>query len=133
MDCVIQYVLDTSGFTESQLNKLFWETAWKQVNKFLESQNKKLGRIAFVVDTYKSTYVQYYDFSQIEENKDCIERIFDWGVASPQFTYTFGGTNNNISITSYKFDFSKPTATSVNMYGIAKKNGLWHGVKLIKE
>lgn len=32
---------------------------------------------------------------------------------------------------SYKFDFNHPTATAVNMYGIAKKNGGWHGAKLI--
>jgi len=52
-------------------------------------------------------------------------------VASPQFTYTFGGgTGSGLAMTSYKWNFSKPDAVAVNMYGIAKKNGAWHGVKL---
>lgn len=131
LDGVIQFVTNVSGLTDDQLNKLFWETAWKQTKKFLESENKKLGRVAFVVDSFNSTYIRYYDFSQIEDNQDCIERVFDWGIATPQFTYTFGGgVGNGMSITSYKFDFSRPTAVAVNMYGIAKKNGGWHGVKL---
>jgi len=97
----------------------------------MEGQNKKLNRVAFVVDSYEQTYIQYYDFSQIEDNQDVIERIFNWGVATPQFTYTFGGgTGTGIAVTSYKFDFLQPTAVAVSMYGIAKKNGAWHGVKL---
>lgn len=131
VDAVIQFTTDFTGLTEEQLNKLFWENAWKQANKFLEGQNKKLNRVAFVVDSYESTYIQYYDFSQIEDNNDVIERIFNWGIATPQFTYTFGGsTGNGLSVTSYQFNFLQPTAVAVSMYGIAKKNGAWHGVKL---
>ncbi|AZA83752.1 hypothetical protein C1637_14070 [Chryseobacterium lactis] len=131
VDAVIQFTTNLSGLTEEQLNKLFWENAWKQANKFMEGQNKKLNRVAFVVDSYEQTYIQYYDFSQIEDNQDVIERIFNWGVATPQFTYTFGGgTGTGVAVTSYKFDFLQPTAVAVSMYGIAKKNGAWHGVKL---
>ncbi|MFN4364148.1 hypothetical protein [Chryseobacterium hispalense] len=132
LDGVIQFITDFTGLTEEQLDKLFWENAWKQANKFLEGQNKKLNRVAFVVDSYSSTYIRYYDFSQVEDNQDVIERIFDFGIATPQFTYTFGGgTGNGISATSYSFNFMQPKATSVSMYGIAKKNGAWHGVKLV--
>nr|WP_315028437.1 hypothetical protein [uncultured Chryseobacterium sp.] len=131
VDAVIQFTTNLSGLSEEQLNKMFWEAAWKQANKFMEGQNKKLNRVAFVVDSYEQTYIQYYDFSQIEDNQDVIERIFNWGVATPQFTYTFGGgTGTGIAVTSYKFDFLQPTAVAVSMYGIAKKNGAWHGVKL---
>jgi hypothetical protein len=131
VDAVIQFTTNLTGLSEQQLNKLFWDTAWKQANKFLEGQNKKLNRVAFVVDSYQSTYIQYYDFSQIEDNQDVIERVFNWGVATPQFTYTFGGgTGNGVAVTSYKFNFLQPTAVAVSMYGIAKKNGAWHGVKL---
>ena len=131
LDGVIQFVTDFTSLTEDQLDKLFWENAWKQANKLLEGQNKKLNRVAFIVDSYGSTYIRYYDFSQIEDNQDVIERVFDWGIATPQFTYTFGGgVGNGVSITSYKFDFLRPKATAVKMYGIAKKNGAWHGVKL---
>lgn len=131
VDAVIQFTTNLSGLSEEQLSKLFWEAAWKQANKFMEGQNKKLNRVAFVVDSYEQTYIQYYDFSQIEDNQDVIERIFNWGVATPQFTYTFGGgTGTGIAVTSYKFDFLQPTAVAVSMYGIAKKNGAWHGVKL---
>lgn len=132
VDAVIQFTVNLSGLTEDQLNKLFWENAWKQANKFIEGQNKKLNRIAFVVDSYQQTYIQYYDFSQIQDNEDVIERIFNWGVATPQFTYTFGGgTGNGMAVTSYQFNFLQPTAVAVSLYGIAKKNGAWHGVKLI--
>lgn len=132
LDGIIQFSLDFSGLTEDQLNKLFWETAWKQANKLLENQNKKLNRVAFVVDSFNATYVQYFDFSQIEDNQDVLERIFDAGGATPKVTYVFGGgTGNGLSLTSYKWDFSKPDAVAVNMYGIALKNGAWHGVKLI--
>ncbi|MCU7618611.1 hypothetical protein NZ698_15560 [Chryseobacterium sp. PBS4-4] len=132
LDGVIQFVVDQSGLTEQQLDKLFWENAWKQANQFLEGQNKKLNRVAFIVDSYNASYVKYYDFSQVENNQDVIERIFDWGIATPQFTYTFGGgTGNGVAVTSYNWNFSKPTAVNVNMYGIAKKNGGWHGAKLI--
>lgn len=131
VDAVIQFTADFSGLSEAQLNSLFWNTAWKQANKFLEGQNKKLNRVAFVVDSYNSTYIQYYDFSQIEDNQDVIERIFNWGIATPQFTYTFGGgTGNGLSLTSYQFNFLQPTAVAVSLYGVAKKNGAWHGVKL---
>lgn len=131
VDAVIQFTSDLSGLTTAQIDKLFWETAWKQVNKFIEGQNKQLKRVAFVVDSYNATHIQYYDFSQVTDNNDVIERVFNWGVATPQFTYTFGGgTQNGTTITSYKFDFLQPTAVSVSMYGIAKKNGAWHGVKL---
>jgi hypothetical protein len=132
LDGVIQFVTDFTGLTDDQLDKLFWDNAWKQANKFLEGQNKKLNKVAFIVDSHSSTYVRYYDFSQIEYNQDCIERIFDWGIATPQFTYTFGGgVGNGVSLTSYKFDFINAKATSIDMYGIAKKDGGWHGVKLI--
>ncbi|UZT98173.1 hypothetical protein ODZ84_00965 [Chryseobacterium fluminis] len=131
LDGIIQFTVDFTGLTEEQLDKLFWDNAWKQANKFLEGQNKKLNRVAFVVDSFSVSYVCYYDFSQVQNNQDVIERVFDWGVASPQFTYTFGGgTGNGLALTSYKWNFSKPDAVAVNMYGIAKKNGAWHGVKL---
>lgn len=131
VDAVIQFTTDVTGLTEQQLNKLFWDKAWKQANKLLTEQNKKLNRVAFVVDTFNSTYIQYYDISQIQYNQDVIERIFNWGIASPQFTYTFGGgTGNGLTVTSYKFNFLQPTAVAVSMYGIAYKNGGWHGVKL---
>lgn len=102
--------------------------------KFLESyHNKKYNKIGVAIETLKHTYIHYYDLSTIEDNQDCIERIFDWGVASPKITYTFGGTTGNgVNLTSWEFDFRYPKATGVNMYGIAKKNGVWHGVKLIK-
>jgi hypothetical protein len=132
VDAVVQFVTDFTGISNETLDKLFWETAWKQSNKFLEGQNKRLDRVAFIVDSYNSTYIRYYDFSQIENNQDVIERVFDWGVATPQITYTFGGgTSNGFDVTSYKFNLLKPEATAVNMYGIAKKNGGWHGVKLV--
>jgi len=131
MDAVIQFTANLSGLNEQQLSDLFWKTAWKQANKFVEGQNKKLYRVTFIVDSFNETYIQYYDFSQFENNQDVLERIFDWGIATPQFTYTFGGgVGNGTSITSYKFDFLQPKATAVQMYGLAKKNGGWHGVKL---
>lgn len=93
---------------------------------------KKYTKVAFIVDTGTLTHIQYFDFSAIQDNQDVIERVFDWGIATPQVTYTFGGgVGNGGNITSYKFDFNHPTATAVNMYGIAKKNGGWHGAKLI--
>lgn len=132
LDGIIQFVTNFSGLTEDQLDNLFWESGWKQANKFLEGQNKKLNRVAFIVDSYNQTYIRYYDFSQIQDNQDLIERVFDWGIATPQFTYTFGGgTGNGLSATSYNFNFAQPKATAVSMYGIAKKNSAWHGVKLI--
>jgi len=131
MDAIIQFTANLSGLNEQQLSDLFWKNAWKQANKFLEGQNKKLDRVAFIVDSFNETYIHYYDFSQVEDNQDVIERIFDWGIATPQFTYTFGGgVGNGTAITSYKFDFLQPKATAVEMYGLAKKNGGWHGVKL---
>lgn len=131
LDGLIQFSMEMTSLSEDQLDKLFWENAWKQANKFLAGQNKKLGRVAFVVDSYSGSYIRYYDFSQIENNQDVIERIFDFGAATPQFTYTFGGgTGNGLALTSYNWNFSKPDAVEINMYGIAKKNGGWHGVKL---
>ncbi len=35
LDGVIQFMVDQSGLTEQQLDKLFWDNAWKQANKFL--------------------------------------------------------------------------------------------------
>ncbi len=132
VDAVVQFTTDFTGMTQGQIDKLFWDYAWKQANKFLTNQNNKINRIAFIVDSYNAIHLQLYDFSQVEDNQDCIERILDWGVATPQFTYTFGGgVGNGLSVNTRKFDFLRPTATKINMYGIAKKNGGWHGAKLI--
>ncbi|HAP94815.1 MAG TPA: hypothetical protein DCP54_03505 [Chryseobacterium sp.] len=134
IDGVIEWVVNTTSLTPEQLRKLFYEQAWKQAVKIGQAYNKKYNKVAFVVDTGTLTYIQYFDFSQVEDNQDVIERVFDWGVATPQVTYTFGGgVGNGANITSYEFNFNHPTATKVNMYGIAKKNGGWHGVKLITE
>jgi len=130
IDCVIQFVSDLSGLDEEQLNKLFWDTAWKKAKQISSEQNSKLEKVVFVVDTFNSTYFRYYDFSQVQSNQDKIEKIFDWGVATPLFTYNFGGGTSSLSVSKYTFDFTKPTAVSVNMYGVAKKNGTWHGVIL---
>lgn len=133
IDGVIEWVVNTTSLTPEQLRKLFYEQAWKQAVKIGQEHNKKYNKVVFVVETGTITHVQYFDFSQIEDNQDVIERVFDWGIASPQVTYTFGGgVGNGVDITSYEFNFKHPTATGVNMYGVAKKNGGWHGVKLIK-
>lgn len=132
IDGIIEWVVDASTLTTEQVRKLFYDQAWKQVLKLGEKHNKKYTKVAFIVDTGTLTHIQYFDFSAIQDNQDVIERVFDWGIATPQVTYTFGGgVGNGGNITSYKFDFNHPTATAVNMYGIAKKNGGWHGAKLI--
>ncbi|MBO6186562.1 MAG: hypothetical protein J6O88_18045 [Chryseobacterium sp.] len=134
IDGVIEWVYNVPSLTPEKLRKLFYEQAWKQVKKLGEKHNKKYNRVAFVVDTYTFTYVDYYDFSEIKDNQDVLEKVFDWGAVTPQITYTFGGgVGNGLSITKRDFDFKHPTAMGVNMYGIAKKNGGWHGAKLIKE
>lgn len=103
------------------------------VKSLEQYHNKKYNKVGIAIETFKHTYIHYYDLSTIEDNQDCIERIFDWGVATPQITYTFGGaTGNGASLSSWNFDFRYPKATGVNMYGVAKKNGAWHGVKMIK-
>ncbi|MDE5450589.1 hypothetical protein BAX94_03915 [Elizabethkingia meningoseptica] len=134
IDGVIQIVTEYTSLSEEQLRKIFYEQVWKVVKKIGKDYNKKYNKVVVILDSYSALYVQYYDFSKVKDNEDVIENIFDWGAVTPQFTYNFGGVvGNGVSITSYKFDFKNPTATTINMYGIAKKNGKWHGAKLIVE
>ena len=134
VQALVEYVIPKDYVSEEEIRKIFYDYVWKQAKKIWEKQNSnKLERIAVVVDTKLTTYIQYFDFSNVQDNQDVIERLFDFGVASPMFTYTFGGVNSNgvFNISSWSFNFMKPDAVGLNMYGIAKKNGKWRGVKLI--
>ncbi|MEH7889578.1 hypothetical protein [Elizabethkingia meningoseptica] len=131
---LVEYVIPKDVVSEEELRKIFYNYIWNQAKKIWDKQNSnKLERVAVVVDTKLTTYIQYFDFSNVQDNQDVMEKIFDFGVAIPKFTYTFGGVNSGgvLNISSWTFDFRKPDAVGVNMYGIAKKNGKWHGAKLI--
>lgn len=92
--------------------------------------NKKHTKIGTIITTPKEVHVSYYDYEVLKSNEDVIEKIFDWGIATPKFSYDFAG---GIGVDFGNFDFLRPKTRSMNIYGIAKAGGKWRGTKLIIE
>ena len=137
VDIVIEWAVDTFGYdlTEQQVRQIFYENLFNNAGGILSQLNRNMNKVAVVLNQNGQSIVQYYDFSNNCSNCSKREKIFDFGFATPKITYNFGaghnGTFSNIGFKDLIFDFKNPDVTGLSMYGIAKKDGAWHGIKMV--
>ena len=117
--------------TSQNLSKLFWtETIpklgewWNNLGKPAPDPNNitllyktpELGKVKIVKALYRNSY-----------NSDKLEKSFDWGF---QIGFNLDPTSGNINPDTSGSALKKPQNFRVTMYGIAKRNGQWHGSKI---
>lgn len=120
-----------SQLTSDKLNQHFWNyviptlgNAWQNLGKPTPDSNNitytykapSYGKILIQKTLYKHAY-----------NDDKLEKSFDWGF---QIGFNLNPDNGNISPDLSGSALKKPQEFRVLMYGIAKRNGVWHGSKI---
>lgn len=120
--------------SEEDVREFFYETLFDTTKNIFQSysnrQNMKRGVVVVKAET--STWVQVYDFTNKCTNCDKREVVLDWGFVTPEFTYTFGsGSGTGFSISSWDYDFRNPDVVHLSAYGMAKRNGQWHGKRFV--
>lgn len=118
------------SLSAANLNKLFWTNVVKNVGTFAESlgQPKPNNNI-----TYSYNLPQYgkimlaKTFYNQRSNDGKIEKSFDWGF---QIGFTMDPNGGNVKPDMSGGGLKKPQDFKVLMYGIAKRNGQWHGSKI---
>lgn len=111
------------------LNKMFWENVVKKVGDFASSvgQQKPDNNITYSYNALplgkllvqKTYYAHQY-------NANDVAKTFDWG-----FQVGFSiNSDGRISPSTSSSALKKPQEFKVVMYGIAKRNGQWHGSKI---
>lgn len=138
LDIVIEVATNTIGaeLTEYQIRKLFWNQIYDQAKKIMTSLNKNMNEVGVIINQNGRTVIQYYNLSTRCNNCSKQEKVFDWGIVTPKMTYTFGADsggdfNVNYGFKDLTFDFKHPNVTGLNMYGMVKRNGNWHGFKMV--
>jgi len=114
------------------LNKLFWEQSIKELRDFWT----KTGRPApAALDNNITLFRKYPDFGKVliqkthfihRYNEDVLEKTFDFGA---EIKLNIDPNSGNIDV-SPGTTIKKPEDFMVKMYGIAKRNGKWHGNKI---
>lgn len=136
VDIIIEWAVDNFGYniTEPQARQIFYDSLFNGASGVLSSLNRSMNKVAVILNQNGKSIVQYYDFSTSCTNCSKREKIFDFGFVTPKITYTFGvghGSFNDIGFSDLKFDFKHPDLTGLSMYGMAKKDGVWHGIRMV--
>jgi hypothetical protein len=135
VDAIIEVAVNTPWFDdEEDVREFIYEQLFDTTKDLLQQyRNKQLKKLGVVVATQTSTWVQFYDFSESCTNCAKKENVIDFGIVTPQITYTFGSGDGSgsFSITDWDFDFNNPSLTGMNAFGMAKRNGQWHGKRMV--
>ena len=138
LDMIIEVAADFIGkdLTEYQIRKLFYGSIYPEAEKIMKTLNKPMNEIGVILNQRGQTIVQYYNLGTSCTNCSDKQKTFDWGIVSPKITYTFGAGNGGdfnvkTGFNDLKFDFKNPKVTGLNIYGMANKNGTWHGFKMV--
>ncbi len=135
VDAIIEVAVNTPFFDdEEDVREFIYEQLFDTTKDLLQQyRNKQLKKLGVVVATQTSTWVQFYDFSESCTNCAKKENVIDFGIVTPQITYTFGSgdSSGSFSITDWDFDFNNPSLTGMNAFGMAKRNGQWHGKRMV--
>jgi len=118
------------NLTSEQLSKIFWENTLSELNSFFDNLGKPRQNNNITVN-YKGfevgkVYINKTFYNQ-SNNEDKIEKTFDWGV---QLGFNYDSTSGNIRPDTSGSALKKPKNYRVVLYGIAKRNGQWHGSKI---
>ncbi|MFH6990134.1 hypothetical protein ACHRVW_20540 [Flavobacterium collinsii] len=122
--------------TEYEVRKLFYGSIYGQAEKIMKSLNKPMNEIGVIINQRGQSIVQYYNLGTRCTNCSDQQKSFDWGIITPKIVYNFGAGNGGdlnvkTGFSDLKFDFKNPKITGINIYGMAKKNGKWHGSKMV--
>lgn len=120
--------------SEYEVRQFFYSNLYNTASGILQSLNKPMNKVGVIINQNGQTIVQYYNFTKRCSNCSKLEKVFDWGIATPQMHYTFGagdGFEGNFGFGSMTFDFRHPSITHLNIYGMARREGSWHGYKMI--
>jgi len=134
VDCIIEVAVNTPFFKkEEDVRKFIYEQLFNTAKGLLKTySNRQLKKIGVVVTTQTSTWVQFYDFSKSCVNCSKKEDLIDFGIVTPELTYSFGmGNGGDFSISSWNFDFQNPILISMSAFGMAKHNGQWYGKRMV--
>lgn len=112
-----------------KLNALFWDEVMKRTGNLWQSLGKPKPNnnvtYSYSVPEFGKLYIHKM-FYRKENNVSYSERTFDWG-----FQIGFNiGSDGSISPNTSASGLIRPKGYKVKMYGIAKKNGAWHGSKI---
>lgn len=119
-----------SNLSAANLNKLLWTSVIKKLGTFEESINKPKPDNNI---TYSYNLPQYgklivaKTFYKQNNNDSKLEKSFDWGF---QIGFTMDPNGGSIKPDLSGSGLKKPKDFKVVMYGIAKRNGRWHGSKI---
>ncbi|MDV3751528.1 hypothetical protein [Elizabethkingia anophelis] len=116
-----------NALSNEKLNRLFWDKAFKNLGDLWVSQGKTRpnNNITYSYNTPEFGKLKVFKtFYRKASNTDNLEKTFDWGF---QIGFTMGDDGRiNPSYGGMK----RPKEFKVVMYGIAKKNGAWHGSRI---
>lgn len=114
------------------LNKMFWESSIKELKDFWI----KIGKPAPATDNKITLFRKYPEFGKVlihktyyehKYNNDVAEKTFDFG---GDIKINFNPDNGQITNVSPGDVVKRPEDFLVKMYGIAKRNGQWHGSRI---
>lgn len=119
------------NLTADKLNQQFWSNLIPALGSWWQN----LGHTAPVANNITYMYkAPNYGKILIQKtmfrnaiNASKIEKSFDWGF---QIGFTLNPDNGNIKPETSGNALKKPQEFRVIMYGIAKRNGQWHGSKI---
>ncbi|MGJ8745994.1 hypothetical protein [Polaribacter sp.] len=135
VDIVVEFFSNDFGLldTELKVRQKFYNFVYDRAKDILSTyNNRELRKAIAIVHTNTETWIQYYDFSKDCSNCKKLDKIFDWGIATPSVTIDLfqGYSFNNVQIGSLTMDFNKPDLTGLSVFGMAKRNGEWHGKRM---
>ena len=118
------------NLTADNLNQHFWNYVIPKLGSWWQNLGKSIPDTNNITYTYKAPSLgkiliqkTFYNSSTFD---DKIEKTFDWGF---NIGFKLDTDTGNISPTSGQ-GLKKPQEFRVLMYGIAKRNGQWHGSKI---
>lgn len=120
---------------ERDVTEFVYSTIFNQLrSQFSSLQGRELKKAGVVLKTGSEVWVQYYDLDRKCNDCSVLEEILDWGVSSPQVTYTFGNGGEESAGSwsfNYDFNFRNPEALQISGYGMARHgSNPWHGNRI---
>ena len=135
-DIVVELLVNDFGKfkTEREVRSFFYENLYGMAENVLKkARNEQLKNAVVIINTPTQLIVQNYNLGFECNNCDIYDKNFDWGVITPVINYQFangkGFTWGNFGFKA-KFNFKRPKATGISAYGLAKRDGVWHGSKM---
>lgn len=120
------------NLTKERLNKYAWDFIYQRSTEYLKDKasgsNYKMPNSATIISKHKAGDVWVHKTSKsFKNNSSKVEKTFDWG-AGIKLTL---GANNNYNILKANIgpqeQSQKPKDLGVRLFGLAKRNGQWHG------